>query len=66
MYSYVCSPTKVWSDPTRTVSTYAALHGQAATIDGYMAKALANAKWNWDPTWTANNGLNPYIRLGFQ
>jgi hypothetical protein len=67
MYSYTCTPTKVWADPSRTIQTYAALHGQAASIDGYMAKALTNSKnAPWDPTWTANNGLNPYIRLGFQ
>jgi hypothetical protein len=67
MYSYTCTPTKVWSDPSRTIATYAALHGQAASIDGYMVKALANSKnAPWDPTWTANLGLNPYIRLGFQ
>jgi hypothetical protein len=66
MYSYTCSPTTVYTAPYRTVQTYAGSLGLTATIDGYMNAALANAKWNWNPALTANNGLNPYIRLGFQ
>jgi hypothetical protein len=77
MYSYICTPTKVYTAPYRTVQTYAASRSLTATIDGYhygngtptvngTTGAMNNAKWNWDPLLTANNGLNPYIRLGFQ
>jgi hypothetical protein len=66
MYSYTCTPTTVFSHPELTVDTYAALLGLSpANIDGYMNAASANAKWNWDPALTANNGINPYIRHGF-
>jgi hypothetical protein len=66
MYSYTCTPTVVYSHPEQTMVTYAASLGLTASIDGYMNAALANARWNWDPALTANNGINPYIRLGFQ
>lgn len=72
MYGYTCTPTKVYAHPERTVQTYAAFLGLTATIDGYLygngttTGAMNNAKWNWNPAYTANNGINPYIRLGFQ
>jgi hypothetical protein len=79
MYSYVCTPTTVYTAPYRTVETYATSlsAGLAASIDGYMygnsttpvngtTGAMNNAKWNWNPAYTANNGINPYIRSGFQ
>jgi hypothetical protein len=65
MYSYTCSPTTIYPNPERTAETYAASLGLTATIDGYMTAALNNARWNWDPALTANNGINPYIRHGF-
>jgi hypothetical protein len=66
MYSYTCTPTTVFPHPELTVDTYAALLGLSpASIDGYMTAALNNAKWNWNPALTANNGINPYIRHGF-
>jgi hypothetical protein len=66
MYGYTCTPSKVYAHPERTAETYAASLGLTASIDGYMAAVLANAKWNWNPLLTANNGINPYIRAGFQ
>jgi hypothetical protein len=73
MYGYTCTPTKVYAHPERTVQTYAGFLGiTPATLDGYLygdgshPGAMNNAKWNWNPAYTANNGLNPYIRLGFQ
>jgi hypothetical protein len=72
MYSYTCTPTTVYAHPERTAETYAALLGLTASIDGYMygngttTGVLNNAKWNWSPAYTANNGINPYIRAGFQ
>lgn len=51
--------------PSRTIGTYAASLGQPATIDGFMSVALAMDKSNWNPAYTANNGVNPYIRAGF-
>jgi hypothetical protein len=65
MYSYTCTPTTVFPHPENTVETYAASLGLTASIDGYMNAATANAKWNWNPALTANNGINPYIRHGF-
>jgi hypothetical protein len=65
MYSYTCTPTTVFPHPENTVETYAASLGLTATFDGYMNAASANAKWNWNPVYTANNGINPYIRHGF-
>jgi hypothetical protein len=65
MYSYTCTPTTVFTAPWKTVATYAASLGLTASIDGYMNAASANARWNYNPALTANNGINPYIRHGF-
>jgi hypothetical protein len=65
MYSYTCTPTTVFPHPENTVVTYAASLGLTASIDGYMNAASANARWNYNPALTANNGINPYIRHGF-
>jgi hypothetical protein len=67
MYGYTCTPTTVFAHPERTLATYAGSLGLTATVDGYITAAFANHKNGpWDPTLTANLGINPYIRSGFQ
>lgn len=51
--------------PSRTIGTYAGSLGLTATIDGFMAVALIMDKSTWNPAYTANNGVTPYIRAGF-
>ena len=51
-------------DPNRTIETYAATLGLAASYEAFMAEALQQSKYNWRPEFTAAV-VNPYIRDGF-
>lgn len=52
-------------DPDRTIETYAASLGLAATYEAFMAEALEQSKYTWRPELTAA-AVNAYIRAGFQ
>jgi hypothetical protein len=53
-----------YPDPSRTIETYHASIGGAATYRSFLAEALRQSKTNWRPAYTAN-AVNTYVRAGF-
>jgi len=53
-----------YPDPTRTIETYHASIGGAATFDAFMAGARQQSKANWRPEYTSY-AVNNYVRAGF-
>jgi hypothetical protein len=53
-----------FSDPTRSIETYASSLGLPASIAGFIEAARLKNRLNYDPRFTAN-ALNAYIREGF-
>ncbi len=54
-----------FTDPTRTIETYADSLGLTPTYEAFMTEALLQSKYNWRPAYTAD-AVNTYIREGFQ
>ena len=54
----------VFSDPTRTVGTYAASVGLTGTRAAFLAAARANRRGSWNSNYTAS-AATAYIRAGF-
>jgi hypothetical protein len=53
-----------YTDPTRTMESYATTLGLTASVDGFMTAALNNARWNFDPRLTPKK-IGDYVRVGF-
>ena len=51
-------------DPNRSVASYNATLGGAATFEAFIAEARKQSKENWRPEYTAS-AVNDYIRAGF-
>ncbi|MEF3692484.1 MAG: hypothetical protein V3574_05530 [Candidatus Moraniibacteriota bacterium] len=53
-----------YTDPTRTVGSYAGTLGGTATTEGFMTLALGQSRASWNDNYTAC-AANNYIRAGF-
>ena len=51
-------------DPTRSVGSYNAIQGGAATYDAFIQEARLQSRDNWRPEYTAT-AVNRYLREGF-
>jgi len=54
-----------YPDPDRSIESYAASLGFAATLDAFIAEAKQQSKQSWRPELTAA-AVNAYVRAGFQ
>jgi len=54
----------VFPDPSRTIGSYHASLGKAASLDAFMLEARKQSRSNWRPEYTAK-AVNDYIRAGF-
>jgi hypothetical protein len=53
-----------YPEPDRSIESYAASLGTAATLEAFIAEAKKQSKQNWRPAYTAQ-AVNAYIRAGF-
>ncbi len=54
-----------FSDPDRTLETYAAVLGLAGTVEAFVLEARQQSRHHWRPELTAP-AVNDYIRAGFE
>jgi hypothetical protein len=53
-----------FSDPNRTISSYAESLGLDASLEGFLAAARQQSRLNWNSSFTAP-AINDYIKSGF-
>ena len=54
-----------YTDPNRTILTYAQSQGIAPTLEAFLAEVALQSRTNWREAYTAGEVLT-YVRQGFQ